>query len=372
MKAIIAGGGTGGHIYPGITVAKTLLERMPDAEVLFVGTRRGLEVDVVPKEGFRLLFIDVEGFERKLSLNTLMTFCRAVKGVFQARAIMKRFQPEVVIGTGGYVSGPVVLAAWLSGIPTLIHEQNALPGYTTRILSRIADVVALTYPESGKYFPKRVKTRLTGNPIRRQILETTRNEGSASFGLNPKLLTLLVFGGSQGARAINKVMVEILPKIMKSKDIQVVYQTGKRDYDWVTKELETTCSETLGTRRLQVKDYIYRMDHAMACSDFVVSRAGAISIAEITGRGLPSILIPFPSSAEGHQEKNADTLELGGAAFVIHEKDLSPESLLRAINRIIDDENLRDEMAKKSRKLGRPQAADDLVDIVVSLSRGHA
>ncbi|HXL04256.1 MAG TPA: undecaprenyldiphospho-muramoylpentapeptide beta-N-acetylglucosaminyltransferase [Bacillota bacterium] len=372
MRVIIAGGGTGGHIYPGITVAKTILERIPDAEVVFVGTERGLEVDVVPKEGFELLLIDVTGFRRKLSLDTLMTCYRAVKGVFQAKAIMKRFRPEVVIGTGGYVSGPVVLAAWLSGIPTLIHEQNALPGYTTRILSHVADMVALTYPESVKYFPKRVKTRLTGNPVRRQILETTRAEGLAAFRLNPKLLTLLVFGGSQGSRAINKAMVQVLPELLESKNVQVIYQTGKHDYHWVTEALEANCMAALRAPRLVVKDYIYRMDHAMACADLVVSRAGAISIAEITGRGLPSILIPFPSSAEGHQEKNAEALELAGAAFVIHEKDLGPESLLRAINRIIDDENLREQMGKRSCKLGRPGAADDLVDIVISLARGHA
>ena len=372
MKVIIAGGGTGGHIYPGITIARTLLGRIPDAEVVFVGTKRGLEVDVVPKEGFELLFIDVAGFQRKVSLDTLTTFYRAFKGVFQARAILKRFQPDVAVGTGGYVSGPVVLAARLLGIPTLIHEQNALPGYTTRILSRIANMVAVTYPESAKYFPRNAKVRLTGNPIRRSILETKRNQGLAAFGLNPRHLTVLIFGGSQGARAINKVMVKILPEMMRSKDTQVIYQTGKLDYDQVIKELEANCAQALRTSRLVVQDYIYRMDHAMACSDLVVGRAGAISIAEITGRGLPSILIPLPSSAEGHQEKNANALEAAGAAFVIHEKDLSPNSLLRAINKIIDDEKLRGAMATQSRKLGRPGAADELVDIVVSLSRGQA
>ncbi len=372
MKVIIAGGGTGGHIYPGITIARTLLGRIADAEVVFVGTKRGLEVDVVPKEGFELLLIDVAGFQRKVSLDTLTTFYRAFKGVFQARAILKRFRPDVVVGTGGYVSGPVVLAAWLLGIPTLIHEQNALPGYTTRILSRIANMIAVTYPESAKYFPKNAKVRLTGNPIRRSILETKRNQGLAAFGLNPRHLTVLIFGGSQGARAINKVMVKILPEMMRSKDTQVIYQTGKLDYDQVIKELEANCAQALGTSRLVVRDYIYRMDHAMACSDLVVGRAGAISIAEITGRGLPSILIPLPSSAEGHQEKNANALEAAGAALVIHEKDLSPNSLLQAINKIIDDEKLRKEMAAQSRKLGRPGAADDLVNIVVSLSRGQA
>ncbi|NLB74146.1 MAG: undecaprenyldiphospho-muramoylpentapeptide beta-N-acetylglucosaminyltransferase [Firmicutes bacterium] len=372
MKVIIAGGGTGGHIYPGITIAKTLLGRIPDAKVVFVGTRRGLEVDVVPKEGFELLLIDVAGFQRKISLDTLATFYRAFKGVFQARAILKRFRPDVVVGTGGYVSGPVVLAAWLLGIPTLIHEQNALPGYTTRILSRIANVVAVTYPESAGYFPKNARTRLTGNPIRRSILETERNEGLAAFGLDPRHLTVLIFGGSQGARAINKVMVKILPEIMRSKDIQVIYQTGKLDYGRVMKELEAGCAQALRTPRLTVRDYIYRMDYAMACSDLVVGRAGAISIAEITGRGLPSILIPLPSSAEGHQEMNAKALEAAGAALVIHERDLSPGSLLRAINLIIDDERLRGEMARQSRKLGRPGAADDLVDVVVSLSMGQA
>ncbi len=372
MKFIIAGGGTGGHIYPGITVAKTVLERIPEAEIVFVGTRRGLEADVVPREGFELLFIDVEGFRRKLSPETLATAYRAFKGVFQAKAIIKKLQPDVVVGTGGYVSGPVVLAAWLSGIPTLIHEQNALPGFTTRILSRIADVVALTYPESAKYFSKNVKTSLTGNPIRRSILQTARSQGLAAFHLDSQMSTVLVFGGSQGARAINKAMVRVLPTMMKSRDLQVIYQTGRRDNDWVKKELEANCGGISDSRRLIVLDYIYRMDHAIACADLVISRAGAISIAEITGRGLPSILIPLPSSAEGHQVKNAEALEEAGAALVIHEKDLTPESLLRAISRIIDDENQRKYMARKSCELGRPKAADDLADIVVSLAKGHA
>ncbi len=372
MRVIIAGGGTGGHIYPGLTVAKTLLERVPDAKILFVGTGRGLEVDVVPREGFELRLIDVAGFRRKLSFETVVTSYRAFKSVFQAGAIIRSFRPQVVVGTGGYVSGPVVLAAWLQGVPTLIHEQNALPGFTTRILSRIAGVVALTYSESNRYFPKTVKTRLTGNPIRRSILDTTRNEGLAAFGFDPGMPTLLVFGGSQGARAINKAMVQILPIITKLQDIQILYQTGRRDYDWVMKELGVSCRGILGTSRLMVKDYIYRMDYAIACADLVVSRAGAISIAEITGRGLPSILIPYPSSAEGHQEKNAEALESAGAALVIHEKDLTPESLLQAVNGLINDENKRRRMAGKSRELGRPSAADDLVDIVMSLARGHA
>jgi UDP-N-acetylglucosamine--N-acetylmuramyl-(pentapeptide) pyrophosphoryl-undecaprenol N-acetylglucosamine transferase len=372
VKLIIAGGGTGGHIYPGITVAKTVLERIPEAEIVFVGTRRGLEADVVPREGFELLFIDVEGFRRKLSPETLATAYRAFKGVFQAKAIIKKLQPDVVVGTGGYVSGPVVLAAWLSGIPTLIHEQNALPGFTTRILSRIADVVALTYPESAKYFSKNVKTSLTGNPIRRSILQTARSQGLAAFHLDSQMSTVLVFGGSQGARAINKAMVRVLPTMMKSRDLQVIYQTGRRDNDWVKKELEANCGGISDSRRLIVLDYIYRMDYAIACADLVISRAGAISIAEITGRGLPSILIPLPSSAEGHQVKNAEALEEAGAALVIHEKDLTPESLLRAISRIIDDENQRKYMARKSCELGRPKAADDLADIVVSLAKGHA
>lgn len=372
MKVTIAGGGTGGHIYPGITIAKTLLEKVPDAKVIFIGTERGLEADIVPKEGFELAFIDVAGFRRKLSLDTLKTAYRAARSVFQARAILKRFKPDVVVGTGGYVSGPVVLAAWLLRIPTMIHEQNALPGYTTKILSLLADAVAVTYPESAGYLPKRARTRVTGNPIRRSILETTKNQGLAAFGLDPRRLTILIFGGSQGARAINKAAVKMMPDLIRSKDVQVIYQTGKLDYERVIKELEDKCEDALLTSRLIVRDYIYRMDYAMACADLVVGRAGAISIAEITGRGLPAILIPLPSSAEGHQEKNAKALEAAGAAIVINQRDLNRESLLEAIIKVIDDGELRKHMAAQSKKLGRPGAARDLVDILLSLSKGQA
>ncbi len=369
MKVVFAGGGTGGHVYPGIAIARELVERDPRVEAVFVGTRRGLEADVVPREGFRLALIDVAGFRRRLSLDTALTALRACRGFVQAIGIVRRERPDVVVGTGGYVSGPVVLAAWLMGIPTLIHEQNALPGVTTRALSRIANAVALTFEESAPHLGRRSRVVVTGNPVRRSIVATTREEGARSLGLDPGLRTVLVFGGSQGARAINEAFVGALKGIMERRDVQVVFQTGRRDHASIASRLEAQQLPASVRSRLVVAPYLYEMDKALACADLTVSRAGAISIAEITARGLPCVLVPYPSAAEGHQETNARALERAGAAVVILQRDLSPRLLLEVVGGLLDDPARLARMSRASRALGRPSAAAVLADIVEGLSR---
>lgn len=371
MRVVIAGGGTGGHVYPGVTIAKTLLERDPGAEVLFIGTRKGIEADIVPREGFRLATIDVAGFKRRLSLETVLTAFRACMGLAQSLAILRREKPDVVVGTGGYVSGPAVLAAWMMRIPSLIHEQNALPGATTRVLSSIASRVAVTYDESSRYLARKSRVVVTGNPIRRSILTTTRRAGAQAMGLDSDRPTVLVFGGSQGARAINEAMVSALPGIVKRRGVQVIYQTGRHDHAWVMQELETLGVLRAGASRLIVEPYLYQMDKAMACADLVVSRAGAISIAEITARGLPCVLIPLPGAAEGHQEKNARALGRAGAAVVVLQQQLTGEVLLRVVESLLDDNARLERMSRNSRTLGRPGAADTLVDIITEIASGH-
>ncbi|MDI7246887.1 MAG: undecaprenyldiphospho-muramoylpentapeptide beta-N-acetylglucosaminyltransferase [Bacillota bacterium] len=369
MKVVIAGGGTGGHVYPGVTLARTLLERDRATKVLFVGTHKGLEADVVPREGFDLATIEVAGFRRRLSMDTLLTAFRACRGFIQSVSVLRREKPDVVVGTGGYVSGPVVLAAWVLGIPTLIHEQNALPGITTRVLSRIATAVAVTYGESGRYLARRSQVVVTGNPVRRSILTATRHDGARAMGLDEGRPTLLVFGGSQGARAINEAMVAALPGLLtRRRDLQVIHQTGRRDHAWVVAELEARGVSRKTLPRLVVEPYLYQMDMAMACADLVVSRAGAISIAEITARGLPAVLVPLPGAAEGHQERNARALEAAGAAVVILQKDLQGEVLREVVETLLQDKPRLERMSHSSRSLGRPGAANTLADMVVGLA----
>ncbi|MBC7082409.1 MAG: undecaprenyldiphospho-muramoylpentapeptide beta-N-acetylglucosaminyltransferase [Bacillota bacterium] len=369
MKVVFAGGGTGGHVYPGVTVARTLLERDPATKVVFIGTRKGLEADVIPREGFHLSTIEVAGFRRRLSPDTLLTAFRACKGFIQSLAILRREKPDVVVGTGGYVSGPVVLAAWMLGIPTLIHEQNALPGVTTRVLSRVASAMAVTYPESARYLARKSRVVVTGNPVRKSILTADRREGARAMGLDPGRPTLLVFGGSQGARAINEAMVAALPDLLARRgDLQVIHQTGRRDHAWVVAELEARGVDRKRLPRLVVEPYLYEMDMAMACADLVVSRAGAISIAEITARGLPAVLIPFPGAAEGHQERNARALEAAGAAVVILQSELRGDVLRDTVEELLDDRARLERMSRSSRSLGRPDAADALADLVVRLA----
>jgi len=369
MKVVFAGGGTGGHVYPGVTVARALVERDPATKVVFIGTRKGLEADVVPREGFPLCTIDVAGFRRRLSPDTVLTALRACKGFVQSVAILRREKPDVVVGTGGYVSGPVVLAAWVLGIPTVIHEQNALPGVTTRALSRIASATAVTYPESARYLARKSRVVVTGNPVRKSILKAERGAGARAFGLDPMRPTLLVFGGSQGARAINQAMVDALPDLLaRHPELQVIHQTGRRDHAWVVAELAARGIDVARRSRLVVEPYLYEMDMAMACADLVVSRAGAISIAEITARGIPAVLVPYPGAAEGHQEKNARALEAAGAAVVILQSELAGDVLRETVERLIHDRDQLARMARSSRGLGRPDAADSLADLVVGVA----
>ncbi|NPV52922.1 MAG: undecaprenyldiphospho-muramoylpentapeptide beta-N-acetylglucosaminyltransferase [Firmicutes bacterium] len=374
MRVLFAGGGTGGHIYPGITIADALKASGEDVEALFVGSRRGLENEIVPRKGYRLVTIDIAGFERRISLKTAKTLVKAFKGCWQALGVIRSFRPDVVVGTGGYVCGPVVMVAKLLRIPALIHEQNAIPGVTNRILSAFVDIVAATYSESVSCFRRPDRVVVTGNPVRPSVLAATREGGSARLGLDPQKPTLLVFGGSQGARAINQAMIEGIPLLLQGMpDIQIIHQTGKLDYDKVREELRARnlYDGSRGRGGIIVTPYIYEMENALAAADLVVSRAGAISIAEITARGLPAILIPLPTAAEHHQERNARALEAGGAARVILEPDLDGRRLAMNILELLRDKDALREMAAGSKKLGRPEATRELVRLVKALaSRG--
>lgn len=366
MRILITGGGTGGHIYPGLAIAKNLKARNEKIEILFVGTNKGLEKDIVPKEGIPFETITVEGLTRKISLTSVKTGLKLLKGLWQSRSIIRDFQPTLVIGTGGYVCGPVVATAAWQGIPTLIHEQNAFPGITNRFLAKWVKKIAITYQESSKYFPAN-KTILTGNPVRPEVILAKREEALAKFGLDPAKKTVLVFGGSRGARSINEAMFQGKEVLAREGKLQIIHVTGQEDFAWISGQKSM---EEVRLGNLIIKPYLYNMPEALAAADLLVCRAGATTLAELTVRGLPSILIPYPYATDNHQEYNARSLERQDAAVVLLDKELSAQSLTENILDLIKDENRLNSMAQRSKSMGKPEAAQTIVDCLYSLLKG--
>lgn len=365
-KFLLAGGGTGGHIYPAIAIASRLKRDFPDARILFIGTDRGLEKQLVPRAGFPLEKIRVKGFNRKLSLDTLVSIKEMVLGGLDSIKILMREKPDLVIGTGGYVAGPVIFFAALLGLPTIIHEQNVKPGVTNRILSRFVDKVAVSFPDSVKYFPKG-KTVLTGNPVRSEIAAGDRAAALKKFGLRSQLPVVLCFGGSQGAARLNEAMLYVIEKIKNSRKFQVIHVTGQKHYSGFTQILENKGIRIDELGHIKLKPYIYEMQDAYAAADLVISRAGAISISEITLCGKPSILIPLPTAADRHQDYNANFLEKNGAGVVIYDRELTGEKLLRVIQELVFDKERLSRMSEASRSLARPEALENIVNEIKNL-----
>jgi len=361
MKYLITGGGTGGHIYPALAIAWEIKNRYKDAQILYVGTERGLESELVPKEGFEFRTIRVQGMPRKLNIDTLKAIRQMLLGIKDAKRVINEFKPDVVIGTGGYVSGPVVYAAARKHIPTFIHEQNAFPGITNRILSRYVDKVMVTFEESKKYFKKQEKIVLTGNPIRKSILEIDKKKAYFDLKVNPSYPLVLSFGGSGGQKKLNDAMLYVIEKNL-DKNMQIIHVTGSRFYDEFMRELESR-NITLKENN-KVVPYMYDMPKVLNIADLVVTSAGAITLAEISAIGLPSILIPKGYTAENHQEFNAKAFEENGASYLILEKDLTGEKLNKAINDIIYDKNKLKQMSINSRKLGKIDATERIVDTI--------
>lgn len=367
-KFILAGGGTGGHIYPAIAIASGLKRDFPDADIVFVGTDRGLERDLVPKAGFDLKKIRVKGFKRELSLNTLSSIKEMFLGGIDSIRILRQIKPDLVIGTGGYVAGPVVFFASIMGIPTIIHEQNVRPGITNRFLSNFADKVAISFQDSVKYFPKN-KTVLTGNPVRAEIASGDRARALKKYGLVSNIPVVLCFGGSQGAARLNEAMVYVIEKVMQTKMFQVIMVTGQRHYMNINQLLENKGIYTNDSGNIKLRPYIYDMQDAYAAADLVIARAGAITISEITMCGKPAILVPFPNAAGHHQYYNALFLVKNGAALIIEDKDLTGEYLLKTIEGIIGDKEKLSRMAAASRKLSKPDALEKILTVIKKLIR---
>lgn len=367
MNIMISGGGTGGHIYPALTIYKTL-ETMVDANFLYIGTERGLESRIVPKEGIPFTTLPVQGLQRKLSLDTLVTAGKTLSSLWKANQLISDFKPDIVIGTGGYVCGPLLLAAALRGIPTLIQEQNVVPGITNKILSRFVDMVAVGYEEAIPHFPRAKKVIYTGNPVRPSVVTANREEARAYFGLQDDQTAILVAGGSRGARSINTAMQAVHEHYKGREDIKIIHATGTDEYSRVCESLGIQEGDVYSSTS-HIVPYLDNMDMAMAASDMAIFRSGAIGLAELAVRGIPSILIPYPYAAADHQTFNAKAFVDAGASTMIVDKELNGTRLLQAVDAMLADQRCRKRMAEATLQLGKPEAAIEIAKLALSIKK---
>ncbi|MGX6442037.1 undecaprenyldiphospho-muramoylpentapeptide beta-N-acetylglucosaminyltransferase [Neobacillus sp. K501] len=365
MRIVVSGGGTGGHIYPALALIREIQKETKDAEFLYIGTKNGLESTIVPRENIPFKSIHITGFKRKLSLDNIKTVLRFLKGVRDSKKMLKEFRPDIVIGTGGYVCGPVVYAASKMGVPTIIHEQNSVPGLTNKFLSRYVNKIAVCFDEAKDYFPEN-KVVFTGNPRASEVIGKDGIQGRLSAGLSTTMPAVLIFGGSRGARPINDAVVKALSELGE-KPYQVLYITGDVHFEDVKNEVELVGNP----KNVIIKPFIHNMPEVLSGMDLVVSRAGASTLAEITSLGIPSILVPSPYVTNNHQEKNARSLSDHGAAELLLEKDLNNKSLVQHIDRILLNEDIRDEMQIKAKKLGVPDSANRLFELMKQLVNGR-
>ncbi|MDT2613710.1 undecaprenyldiphospho-muramoylpentapeptide beta-N-acetylglucosaminyltransferase [Enterococcus dongliensis] len=358
MRILVTGGGTGGHIYPALAFIRYVQKIQPDSEFLYVGTHRGLENKIVPETGISFKTIKIQGFKRKISLENVKTVRLFLESIKRSKEILREFKPDVVIGTGGYVSGSVVYAAARMKIPTIVHEQNSVPGITNKFLSRFADRVGICFPDAAQYFPQN-KTVLVGNPRAQEVVASGKSEVLEQYGLLADIPTVLIFGGSQGALKINQAVIQALPKFSQ-KEYQVLYASGDRYYNELSEKFDVTKIN----HNLSLQPYIKNMTDVMANVDLLIGRAGATSIAEFTALGLPAILIPSPYVTNDHQTKNAQSLVNAGAVQMITDAELTGENLVEAVDEIMDNAEKRERMAKASRQEGIPDAAERLWSLV--------
>lgn len=359
-KFIFSGGGTGGHIYPAIAIANELKQRFPEAEFLFVGAKDKMEMQKVPQAGYQIEGLWIAGLQRQFTIDNAMFPFKLMSSLIKSRSIIKKFKPDVVIGTGGFASGPLLKMANAAGIPTLIQEQNSFPGITNKLLSKKANVICVAYEHLEKYFPKD-KIKLTGNPVRQDLMniEAKRREAQKAFQLDPAKKTLLVLGGSLGARRINQLIAQELD-FFETKNVQLIWQCGKFYIDGYQK--------FNANQNVQVLAFIERMDLAYAAADVVISRAGASSVSELCLVGKPVIFIPSPNVAEDHQTKNAKAIVDKKGAILLKEHELE-EKFETVFDNLLSDEDLQRELSTNIRKLAKPDATKDIVEEITKLMK---
>lgn len=361
-KVILSGGGTGGHIYPALSIYNGLKKRYPDIEVLYIGTQKGLESTIVPKAGIPFRSIEIQGLKRSLSIENIKTIYQTLISTMKAKKLVKSFKPDVVIGTGGYVCAPVLLAASFLSIPTFIHEQNSVAGVTNKLLSRFSDRIGICFPEAKESFKgNEEKIVLTGNPRGQEVANTAvdREILATQFNLDPSKSTVLIFGGSRGAPAINNAALSALDNWV-SCGYQVIIATGTTHYDELLTEYELDTGSP--NENVRIVSYIDDMPKVLQAIDLVVSRSGATTLTEITALGLASILIPSPYVTNNHQEHNAMSLVMKEAAKMIKEAELDGNKLANMVNDLMSNPAELNQMAKNAKELGIPNATDLIIE----------
>jgi UDP-N-acetylglucosamine--N-acetylmuramyl-(pentapeptide) pyrophosphoryl-undecaprenol N-acetylglucosamine transferase len=361
-KVIISGGGTGGHIFPAIAIANKIKKVYPDCDILFVGAEGKMEMDKVPKAGYKIEGLPIRGIQRKLTLKNLVVPFKLLASLMKAKKIIKNFKPDIAIGVGGYASAATVRIASRKGVPTLIQEQNGYPGVTNKILGKRVDVICVAYDKLDRFFPVE-KIVKTGNPVREEVvqIEGKREAAFKHFGLDPNKKTILVIGGSLGARTLNQSLKKDLHRIVE-EDIQVIWQCGK----FYLNDLKPFVEETNSTN-VYLSDFVFKMDLAYAAADIIISRAGAISVSEVCLIGKPVILVPSPNVAEDHQTKNAMALVDQDAAVLIKDDEAKEQLVNKALS-IIEDSTKCNSLSKNIKKLGISDATDRILNEIEKLT----
>jgi len=368
MKFVISGGGTGGHVYPALAIVRGLQEKWPESQFLYIGSQKGIEKKIVSQEKIPFQSIKIkQGINRSHLLKSVFTACYSVPESFwEARSLIQQFRPDAVIGTGGYVSFPVVCAGEFLGYPTFIHEQNAWPGLTNRILARKATCTMLTFPEAQNHLQAK-RIALTGLPVRPEILQTQREEAQTFLQLEKNRFTVLIFGGSLGAASINQATEAMLPDLLETS-LQLIWITGAKHYESIQKRLqEQGFLQENHPLKIHLYPYLYEMAQAMAASDLAVCRCGAATLSELQMVGLPAVLIPYPYATENHQEKNGMSLVQQGAGVLIADSGLNAGTLREAIEGIWKNPEKQQKMREQMKSLAQP---DSLQKIVAEIERG--
>ena len=367
LRVIISGGGTGGHIFPAVSIANAIKEKRPDARILFVGAEGRMEMQRVPAAGYEIKGLPIAGFNRKNLLKNVSVLFKIMKSRRMARKILRDFKPQVAVGVGGYASGPTLNVAESMGIPTLLQEQNSYAGVTNKLLAKKAKRICVAYDGMERFFPKD-SILFTGNPVRQNLLEqnVSKDEAVRSFGLVPGKATILIVGGSLGARTLNESVLGNLPLVKQQNKVQFIWQTGK----YYSEEIQAELKRRGCPQNLVVMDFISDMRQAFAAADLVITRAGAGSISEFCLLGKPAILVPSPNVAEDHQTKNALSLVQKDAALYVTDADARRSLLPLAINTVSDHSRL-EVLSFNIKKLARPNAASDIADEVIKLAEAY-
>ena len=373
MKVIISAAGTGGHINPGIAIANKIMEEQPNSKIIFIGTNRGLENDLVPRAGYTLKHIDAYGFEREISIDNIKKVFKTIHSIKEAKKIIDEFKPDVILGTGGYICLPVAIAGKKRKIPVILHESNAFPGIAIKLLSKSANTILLGFEDAKKRIKNTKKIVVTGTPTKVKKIDISKerkNEILKEFNLTDNLPIILCFGGSQGAQSINKSLLNIILQ-QKNKKYQIIWAAGPAQYEEIKEELSKNKFDIEKLENTKIVPYIYNMEEIMNLVDLVICRSGAMTITEIANVGKPAIFIPFPYATENHQEYNARVLKDCGAAEIILDKDLTEESLNNKIINLIQNKTKLKEMGKKANNISIKNVEERIYKEIKKVLKGE-